>query len=58
MTNHIKEDFYSVMSMNGVYLTTQKQLDGSLISKISRNRGGEWEDLKLKDCLPAQVCKF
>ncbi|KAF6024884.1 SORT1 [Bugula neritina] len=60
MTNHIKEDFYSVMSMNGVYLTTQKQLDGSLISKISRNRGGEWEDLKLKDCLPAQdeSCKI
>ena len=50
LTDHVSEDFYKVLSMNGVYITTQKQSDQSLTTLISLDRGAEWKPITVKDC--------
>lgn len=50
LTNHVSDDFYKVLSMDGVYLTTHKGTDNALHTMISMDRGSEWNPITVKDC--------
>lgn len=50
LTEHVSQDFHKVLSMKGVYMTTQKQPDQSLKTLISLDRGAEWNPITVKDC--------
>lgn len=50
LEEHVRDDFYKVQSVDGVYITSQKQADDSLRTLISRDRGRSWTGITVKDC--------
>ncbi|XP_053377227.1 sortilin-like isoform X3 [Mercenaria mercenaria] len=46
--------FYKVKSMRGVYMTSQISRDGSIHTKITYNRGADWQNISRPDGVPCK----